>query len=192
MFLFSKPTESQVREALARQRAAPFSYREVGASRDGYPSGYQPLRGRIELGQRSAAFDRAVEALRRWKMFDLSWMQLCWPDAEIETGADVAVVIRHLGLWSLNVSRIVYVIDETGPVRRFGFAYGTLPEHAEQGEERFLIEWDQASSVVSYDISSFSRPRSPLARLGLPIARSLQRRFIRDSLTAMARATQST
>jgi uncharacterized protein (UPF0548 family) len=27
-----------------------------------------------------------------------------------------------------------------GPVRRFGFAYGTLPDHVESGEERFTVE----------------------------------------------------
>ena len=38
-----------------------------------------------------------------------------------------------LGLWWLNACRIVYVVDEAGPVTRFGFAYGTLPGHAGSG-----------------------------------------------------------
>ena len=50
-----------------------------------------------------------------------------------------------LGLWWLNACRIVYVVDEAGPVTKFGFAYGTLPGHAGTGEERFLVEWDRAS-----------------------------------------------
>jgi uncharacterized protein (UPF0548 family) len=28
-------------------------------------------------------------------------------------------------------------------MRRFGFAYGTLAQHAESGEERFTVEWNR-------------------------------------------------
>jgi uncharacterized protein (UPF0548 family) len=82
----------------------------------------------------------------------------------------------------------VYTIDETGPVCRFGFAYGTLPDHAESGEERFLVEWDRATDAVHYDILAFSRPRHPLARIGYPLTRRTQKRFARDSAAAMRRA----
>jgi len=30
--------------------------------------------------------------------------------------------------------------NEEEPIQRYGFAYGTLPDHAETGEERFLVE----------------------------------------------------
>ena len=50
----------------------------------------------------------------------------------------VAILARSIGLWWLNACRIVAVVDEDGPVKRFGFAYGTLPDHAGSGEERFL------------------------------------------------------
>jgi uncharacterized protein (UPF0548 family) len=97
-------------------------------------------------------------------------------------------VARICGVWWLNACRIVYVIDETGPVQRFGFAYGTLPDHAETGEERFMIEWDRADDSVWYDILAFSRPRHWLARLGYPFSRLVQRRFARRSAEAMQRA----
>src|SRR5262245_46391050 len=45
------------------------------------------------------------------------------------------------------------------PVNRHGFASGTLPAHAESGEERFIVEWDRADGGVWYDILAFSRPR---------------------------------
>jgi len=56
----------------------------------------------------------------------------------------------------------VYVIDETVPVRRFGFAYGTLPAHVEQGEERFSVEL-HADGAVWYDLRAFfaSAPIGP-------------------------------
>jgi uncharacterized protein (UPF0548 family) len=64
-------------------------------------------------------------------------VELCGSDTLIEPGQTVAVLTRVCGLWSLNACRIVYVIQED---RRFGYAYGTLPEHAESGEERFLVD----------------------------------------------------
>ena len=115
-------------------------------------------------------------------------MEAWSPESPIQTGVHVAVVARTFGLWWLNAARVVYVVDELGPIRRFGFAYGTLPDHAESGEERFTVEWREADGAVWYDILAFSRPRQLLARLGYPFARRLQRRFARDSAAAMQKA----
>jgi uncharacterized protein (UPF0548 family) len=92
-----------------------------------------------------------------------------------------------LGVWWLNACRIIYVLDEQAPVRRFGFAYGTLPAHVEQGEERFSVEL-QPDGSVWYDLRAFSRPRYWPVRLGKPFARRLQMRFVRESMTAMQQA----
>ena len=73
-------------------------------------------------------------------------------------------------------------------MNRFGFAYGTLDDHMETGEERFSVEFRREDDSVWYDLFAFSRPRHPLARVGRPISRMLQRRFARDSLAAMTRA----
>jgi uncharacterized protein (UPF0548 family) len=190
MFLFSKPSEPQIRSILASQRAREFSYLNVGATRSQLPAGHARLRGRVDLGRGSTTFDQAVQALHQWKMFEVPGVRLCWPDAPIQSGEVVAVVIQHFGFWSLNCCRIVYVIDEDGPVRRFGFAYGTLPEHAEQGEERFAVEWHRASDVVCYDILSFSRPGNLGVKVAYPAARWLQRSFLRHSLGAMVDAVR--
>jgi hypothetical protein len=42
---------------------------------------------------------------------------------------------------------------------RYGFAYGTLPEHAEAGDERFAVELRPEDETVWYDIYAFSRPK---------------------------------
>lgn len=118
-------------------------------------------------------------------------MNLRWPSAPIQIGTDVAVSVHHFGFYSLNACRIVYVIDEEGPVKRFGFAYGTLAEHAESGEERFTIEWNRDDDKVWYDILAFSRPRRTLAKLGYPLSRLLQRRFAEGSKTSMVEAASS-
>ena len=122
------------------------------------------------------------------------------PETPIQAGNTVAMRARHFGFWSLNACRIVYVIadgvdhlseQDSGPteVHRFGFAYGTLPDHAERGEERFTIEWRPEDDSVWYDILAFSRPHQIAARIGYPITRRLQKRFVRESLRAMVKST---
>lgn len=99
----------------------------------------------------------------------------------------MAMLARSFGIWWLNACRIISVVNEDGPVKRFGFAYGTLPDHVESGEERFLVEWDRADNCVWYDILAFSRPRHILAWLGNPWLRHLQKRFRQQSAEAMCR-----
>jgi uncharacterized protein (UPF0548 family) len=165
-----------------------FSYSEIGSSRGQPPKGYAVLHGRADLGTGSTTFARGVEALRQWRMFHIPNVWLCWPNAAVQAGTVVGILLRHFGFWSLNFSRIVYVLDEDGPFRRCGFAYGTLEEHAERGEERFMVEWDRASDAVSYDILSFSRPGHLLTQLAYPLARRLQQGFVRESVAAMVDA----
>jgi len=187
MYLMGKPVADEIRAFLAAQKDQPFSYAHVGASRERPPHGYTVDHNRVRLGEGPDAFERAVKAIREWKMFAMPWVQLCWPDTPIEEGATVAVLVRHLGFWSLNAARIVYVLEENGADRRFGFAYGTLLEHGERGEERFTVEFHAKDQSVWYDVCAFSRPNL-LARLGYPLARYLKKRFARDSKAAMQKA----
>ncbi|HEX6709595.1 MAG TPA: DUF1990 domain-containing protein [Rubrobacter sp.] len=176
------------------QRDAPFTYDEVGASRDAPKelAGYAVDHNRVKLGEGRETLDRAVAALHAWKMFDIGWARLVPEDAPVEVGTTVAVLARHYGFLSLNPCRVLYTIEEHygGCVRR-GFAYGTLPGHGERGEERFTVEWRRGEDSVFYDLYAFSRPNSLLAKLGYPLARKLQHRFAKDSLQAMVRATSS-
>jgi uncharacterized protein (UPF0548 family) len=70
----------------------------------------------------------------------------------------------------------------------FGFAYGTLVNHVEQGEEIFEVSLRPETHEVVYRIRAVSRPRAVLARLGYPAVRMFQARFRRDSGEAMRRA----
>jgi uncharacterized protein (UPF0548 family) len=124
-------------------------------------------------------------------MFHIPWIQLYWPTAPIAVGSNVAVCIQFLGGYWLNASRIVYLVENTASLVRFGFAYGTLSKHAESGEERFLIDWDRETDVVSYDLLAFSRPNQLLVKLGYPLARRLQKRFAVESKAAMVKAVRS-
>ncbi len=185
MFLLTKPSADVIAKFISVARNLPFSYDEVGATKGDIPAGYTVDRNHIQLGSGEEVFGRAVVALRQWKQFDLGWVHMAPPNTPLETDAVVAILTNHFGFWSLNACRVVYLIDEDGPVKKFGFAYGTLSNHVERGEERFTIEWRQRDDSVWYDILAFSRPNQPLVRLGFPLARLLQKRFVRDSLAAM-------
>ncbi len=190
MFSLRKPSKAAARHFIFSQEDLPFSYENVGASREGAaPRGYDVDSYRVKLGEGPEAYARAVEALRGWRQFELGWVRLLPPHAPIEVGATVGVLARHYGFWSLNTARIVYLVEESGEVERFGFGYGTLPGHAERGEERFGVEWNRTlDGSVYYDVFAFSRPKHPLAWPGYPFARLLQKHFRRDSTCAMAEA----
>ncbi|MBA4104360.1 MAG: DUF1990 domain-containing protein [Pirellula sp.] len=218
-----RPSDESLQRFLDAQRGLVFTYESVGgtAPRGELPAGYAVDRLSVELGRGGELFEAARRGIEAWTQFDLGWCE-AWPrESPIRSGEVVAVVARSLGLWWTNATRIAYVVDEGGeetlssdlPLRsgipplappfegegsraRFGFAYGTLPGHVEMGEELFLVEWDRVTDAVNYSILAFSRPRHPLARIGRPLVRRLQRRFREDSAAAMLRyvknAAQST
>jgi uncharacterized protein (UPF0548 family) len=190
MLSLRKPPAESIRPFLEGQAKRPFSYAAVGATSGTPPAAYAVDRTRIKLGEGEPVFRSAIVALRRWEQFRLGWVEAWSPDTPIQTGEVVAVMGRAIGLWWLNACRIVYVVDESGPISKFGFAYGTLPGHVESGEERFLIEWDRGDDSVWYDILAFSRPNHFLTRLGYPVVRRTQKRFGRDSAAAMLRVVR--
>ena len=191
MFLFTRPDKNFIQNFIDGCGNDDLSYREVGFSESGSPPNYNIDHNRILIGNGPADFDKAKAAVRNWKMFDMPWIDLCWPDTPIETGNNVAVLASHLGFYSLNACRIVYLIDESGEIERFGFAYGTLQDHGETGEERFTVEFHPKTGEVWYDLLAFSKPNQPLAKLGYPISRMLQKRFAAESKEAMKHAVKS-
>jgi len=182
-----KPRPAQIHEFLDQQARQDFSYPFIGHTASTPPAGFNIDHTRIRLGTGEAVFIATTKAFERWAQFQLGWVEPWSPPIPIRPGENVAILAWVGGLWWLNACRIIYVVDEPIPVQRFGFAYGTLPGHAERGEERFLIEWDQADNSVWYDILAVSRPRDPLARLAYPFTRMVQKRFARDSAASMLR-----
>jgi uncharacterized protein (UPF0548 family) len=189
MFLLRKPSAELIKQFISSQRDLPFTYSQVGTTQTKPPSGFNIDHNRTRLGDGEHTYRRAVSALRSWKHFDLGWVRIVPSNSPVEIGSVVAVEANTFGLWTLNACRVVYLIEEEGVIRKSGFAYGTLPDHAECGEERFTVEWHPDNSVW-YDIYAFSRPHHLLARLGFPAARMMQKRFARESLTAMVSASQ--
>ncbi len=180
-----KPSASVVQRLLLRTRDEPFSYPEVGATEaERLPRGYAHATWSEELGTGDAVYEAAVEALRSWRMFDLGWVRLHGAVRPPAVGDAVAPIAHRLGLWSLNVARVVYVVDGADEC---GFAYGTLAAHAERGEERFEVARRSDGSVV-YRMRVFSRPQAWWARLGGRYVVRQQQRFREESGAAMKRA----
>lgn len=187
-----KPSAIMLRQFLEEQASEDFNYQPAGATAGELPAGYVVDRTRILLGSGELVYESACQALQRWQQFQLGWVE-AWPaDTPLQCNASVAVLGWAVGFWWLNACRIVYVVNESGLMHRFGFAYGTLPCHVGSGEERFLLEWNRETDQVHYDILAFSRPNHWLIRLGYPLVRRNQKRFGRDSAASMFRAVHPT
>jgi len=189
MFLTHRPNASEIEEFLSQSRELPLSYQPIGIAQQ-EPANFRLDVASCVIGSGPDAFARARQGLQEWRQFDFDWVDVFPASASTEPGTIVAVMVRHhLGLWSLNGCRIVYGVGNDHS--SFGFAYGTLTNHAEMGEEIFKVSLDRASGDVTYSIRAASKPRATLARLGYPYVRFCQSRFRRDSLAAMRRAIGS-
>jgi len=171
-----------VEELLASVTDLDVTYKEVGQSfSDVCPSGYQPGHYVMELGKSEGTFERAVAALEAWGSHQTRWTKVFPEFPSIVVGESVIVMIGFNTLSIAAPCRIVRVVDDED---RFGFAYGTLPGHPEQGEESFLITRSSDGSVT-FVIKSFSRPQGKALRLASPISQLIQSRVTKQYLNAM-------
>lgn len=135
------------------------------------------------LGQGPAAFTAARTAVRTWRPQRSIGASITPHDVAPDLGE---TMILGIGVGSLRLTvpnRIVAVVDEPA---RYGYAYGTLPGHPEQGEELFLLEIHD-DGMVTFTIRVDARPRPGLGHLGFAI-RPLQRIALRRYLAAVAGA----
>ncbi len=181
------PTYETLLAARQELSSESFSYPEVGATREeALPEAYDHDCSEIFIGKGPQALQAGRSVLRAWQQFPPNWTRVFPANAAIEPGTDVLVLLRTFGFWWLNGSRIVYTIDEPD---HYGFAYGTLESHVEQGEECFELVMD-ASENVQYRLSAFSRPGYWASKLAYPFARRQQLRFARHSIQRMRKLAE--
>jgi uncharacterized protein (UPF0548 family) len=190
VFALGRPSDDRLDAVLADQADAPYSYEAVGATRSGpLPEGYRHDRRSVALGSGQSVFDRAVEGLRRWELHRAAGTRLRPVAPPLAEGVVVVQAIAAGPLTVVAPCRIVYVVDEPDA---FGFGYGTLAAHPEEGEERFLVVRSGGpDGEVAFEITSFSRPRHVLAQLGRPVTRFMQVRVTRRYLDGLRRYAQS-
>ena len=146
------------------------TYSDIGATLVGrQPDGFRHDRYETLLGNGAKTFRRAVMGLQRWEAHRLPGVRVFPDNQEIRTGATVVVVLGTPVVALAAPCRIVGVID--GP-RRWGFAYGTLPGHPENGEEAFVVSISP-DQVVRFDHQLSTRRTT--RRLVGPIGRAIQR-----------------
>lgn len=154
-----------------------LTYPEVGATKDPVlPPGYHHVHATAYIGSGRDRFERAAEAVLRYGMLRGAGVRVhaTTPIAAVGTS-----VLGRLGPIPAPC-RVVYVLDE--PDLR-GFAYGTLPGHAESGEERFAVRYEPASGSVYAEVIAFSRHATWWSRLAGPgtalVQRVVTRRYLR-------------
>jgi uncharacterized protein (UPF0548 family) len=184
VFLLTRPSDAQLRTILARSRESSLTYEPVGATRTGEaPLGYRHDDYTTDLGRGEDAWDRAVAGLRQWVAHTGARAEVFPADTPVSVNETLLVLLRAGPFHAVAPCRIVYVIDAP---KQFGFAYGTLPGHPEQGEESFVIT-ATAAGEVRFDVTAYSRPSETLAKLAGPAARVIQRRVTNGYLAAMQR-----
>jgi len=181
VFKVGRISDSALREIAARAATLEPTYDFRGATLTSAAlPGFRRDCYEIVLPDRPDAFERGAQGLRQWAAHLGAGLRVA-PRDPPTLDATVAVAIVTGPLTAVAVCRIVAVVDESS---RFGFAYGTLPGHPEQGEEAFLVE--RRDDQVLFKITALSRPAEFIARAGGPVTRRLQQATSRRYLTSLA------
>jgi uncharacterized protein (UPF0548 family) len=157
-------------EARDRLAGTELTYLEVGATAGGLPRRYHHLNCRVSIGHGRQLFTDAAEAVQAWHVQVAAGLKVSVSSPTAVPGTDL---VLGIGIGPLRLDapcRVVYAVDEP---RRRGFAYGTLAGHPESGEEAFMVE-HHADDTVTFTITAFSRPATPLAKLAGPFGRIAQ------------------
>lgn len=185
VFSLRKPSAGRLARLVAEQSELELTYSEQGATAGELPAGYHHDQWQADLGPFSQEkFERLAAGLRRWQV-QLGSGMTNFPAEPVSPGLTFALsfgLTEGFGYVTI-AGRVIYVTEEPD---RHGFAYGTLPDHPERGEEAFHLV-RRGDSLV-FVVRAFSRPRHPLARIGAPVARIMQRRMSHRYLAAMRAA----
>jgi uncharacterized protein (UPF0548 family) len=186
---FVRPSDGPAMERLLEAvGTAQPTYTDLGSTLVGRrPEGFHHDSYELELGSGADVFARAVTGLKNWEAHRIAGVRVFSDTEEIQTGATVVVTIGTPLLALAAPCRIVSVIDGQN---RWGFAYGTLPGHPEQGEEAFVVSIE-ADETVRFAITAFSRPGDLLVRLSGPVGRGFQMGGAHNYLQALKRFVQS-
>jgi uncharacterized protein (UPF0548 family) len=159
----------------------------VGATEAGpLPPGYAHGERTATVGTGRAAFERVAAAIFDWRLQRGIGLRVRASGPPTAVGA---VVVLTAGLPSFGYDipcRVVWARTD-GDER--GFGYGSLPGHPESGEECFVVTLRPDGAVV-FTTRVFSRLASPLARLGGPVSRLVQRAAIEGYVAAAGRAAR--
>jgi uncharacterized protein (UPF0548 family) len=124
----------------------------------------------------------AAKAVRRWRGHAAAGIAIAPEQPAIVEGQTLALTIPVGPLAVSATCRIVDVVDEDD---RFGFTYATLPHHAVDGEESFIVT-ATPDGEVSVTVTAVWRPATLANHLCPPLTRFLQHRAINRYLDGIA------
>ena len=166
---------------VAALEAAPLTYSEVGATRArgtgatgaqpaaSLPTGYRHLSRSRQLAH-GTSWAAAVQALLSWQVPDRAGLRV-QVSAPVIVQGSVGVLSFGLGRVAVRAPVRVVYLDRLADA--CVFAYGTLPGHAEIGEEAFALDRTDAGAIV-FTITAFSRPGTLLTRVAGPVGSLVQ------------------
>ena len=179
LYQFKFPSTTQLDILIDNQKLSNLTYNHDNLS------GFDHDNNRIFLGIGNDVWLAAKQAMKQWAMSPDGWARIYYQNPVFTEGGIVVMCARVFGVWWLNASRILYVLDDD---QHFGFAYGTLPNHVESGEELFQVLRNERDEIY-YSITAFSRPRFWAVRWTYPLSRFFQKKFVKDSLQKMKKTT---
>lgn len=135
----------------------------------------------IDLGDADGTFEAASDAMRRWIGHDGPRIVRNPEQPPIVAGERLRLAIP-VGL--IYATATCEIVDVTNEPDRFGFSYGTLRHHFQQGQEWFLVQRDE-SGHVRLTVDAIFISGCVLTRLAGPIATILQNRAINAYLEAV-------
>ncbi|MBX3440856.1 MAG: DUF1990 domain-containing protein [Planctomyces sp.] len=190
MFQLRPPSEATIARCIEDASREPLPDIGTTPRADGTIPGFRIDEFETRLGAGLAAWQAAAESLRTWKHYDQPWIRVRPRPPEIAVGTTLAVAAHTYGVWSVNTCRIFDVMSDAGPVKRFGFAYRTLPRHVERGDARFWVE-HREDDTVWLGIRAISRLHHPLPRLLKPLGLRVQRKAFEGAIAAIRSAVDA-
>lgn len=176
---WGRPSPEEIERLLGAAAEADVTYDHVGST---LAAGTQAKSRSRVLGHGDEDFAEAVERLKRWAP-QRALNAVVYPeDAPLTEGTTILVELRVGPLSVVVPDRVVEVVDEPG--RRFGFAYGTLPGHAERGEESFVIAQADDGTVTG-TVTVDAVMGTTAARLAKPVVYAIQRLAVARYLNAL-------
>lgn len=175
-------TPNEAEQLLATARNASFTYDHVGSTLDPAPWPDRNVQARSKrLGSGRDVFDIATARLKAWAPQRHLGVLVLPERAAVKPGATVLVVLR-LALVAIVVpDRVVAVIDEPD---RYGWAYGSLPGHAETGEEGFMVAIG-GDGAVTATVTLDAEPAPGVAALGAPVIKAFRSLAVQRYLQAL-------
>jgi len=119
------------------------------------------------VGRGPAAFESASAAVLSLRMHRKAGVKMTMPTDTVRVGD---VIRLSIGLGPLAVHGSCDVVWVAAEPRQRGFRYRTRPDHPEEGEESFLVDW-AGDDQVTVTVESFARPNKWFIRLGGPVSR---------------------